>query len=211
MKRTLSLVIALVLVTSALSYALAADVSKYEAHATINLTPFKSDRYDGSFDDVAYEATIKSTKSINMKMQSSYASEDFTFTPRIRMKALHGIEVFSPELRFSTSNYKSVGGFYCVVGENRYLIGGVTDEISGSYSYSGSIKIGNELLSVLEEIATTSYTVRFAVAGRTSSVYTLSPADKQIIKDFVSDIKASGLSEQLFDDTTSVIIITQYN
>lgn len=207
MKKLVALLVALLWVF-ACNASLAVDVSGYEAHATINLTPFKGENYIGGFDEMSYEATITSRERIYMEMVSSFCAYKFSFYPQIKMKTLMGVEVFTPRLSFDTSDWSRVGGFYCVVGENRYLLSAEIDN-SGSYSCSGYIAIGKNMFSILKEIANTTHLVRVCVADNTTNIYTFSAADIAIIKQFVADMEASGLSEQLVDDT--VVVITQFN
>lgn len=191
--------------------AFAADVSAYEGHATINLGPFKSDFYEGTFDNMSYEATITAAQKINMEMKNERLPEypdKFTFSMRIDMKTLLGVESFSPSFAFRTLDYSSVGGFYCVIGENRYLLSAEIDYESSSLC-EGHIIIGKNFYNVLKEISTTSYDVKFCTGGNTSYIYKLTDADKSVITQFLWDMDYSGLTSQLVDDT--VLIITQYN
>jgi len=196
MKKLFAFLLALVMTCSAFAVAFAADVSGYDAHATINLEPFKSDFYAGAFDDMSYTAQIQSSKSI--KIDLGGANEYLEIRPRIDMITRSGIENFNPYLSIST-NSKYARGIYIKIGENRYLAT-IQDE---------SIQIGSGLFAILEEIATTSLPVQIAVTGRTRIVYTLTEADLSLIINFADALRTSGLADQLPDD--EVIIITKYN
>ena len=208
MKKSFALLVSIILICCYMN-AYAADVSAFEAHSTIDLTPFKDEFYSATFDNMSYEATISTP---TLKIETSYTSdsgktytESFTLRPRIKMSTLLGAEVFVPEIGFYSGDYTSLGGFRIVIGENRYLLtANVTD--ASQYGCSGTIAFG---ASLLKEIVTTDLPVKFCVAGKTSYVHEFTSEELETIKHYVNDLETVGILKSFSDD--DVIIVTNYN
>ena len=208
MKKSFAWFVSIILICSCMS-AYAADVSAFEAHAAIDLTPFKDEFYSASFDDVSYDATI-SAPNIEIETSNTTSSrrtytESFTLYPRIKMSALLGVEIFSPEIGFYTGDYTSLGGFRIVIGENRYLLS-ADNTSSSQYGCSGTIAIGK---SLLKEMLSTELPVKFCVAGSTNYIHEFTSDELEILRHYVNDLETVGLLDSFSDD--KVIVVTNYN
>ena len=159
------------------------------------------------FDEMAYTATISapSLEVVTYRTEDGKYGETFYIYARVEMNALMGVEIFTPEIGFYTSDYTALGGFRIVIGENRYL---VTAEVtsSSSYSCSGNILLGK---SLLKEMISTDLPVRLCVAGKTSYVHEFTAKELETLRHFVNDLETVGLLDSLSDD--NVITITNWN
>ncbi|MBQ6173449.1 MAG: hypothetical protein IJK28_02365 [Clostridia bacterium] len=190
--------------------ALAGDVSGFEAHATIDLTPFKTERYNVAFDEYNYTAKIGVADSDWLVF--SYTDFATSFKPFVYIRFDDGTpkyEIWMNSKGFSiSSSYGSIKYNMGIrIGENRYYV----------TLYQGSdFLVDGPLFNILEEIAQTDKPVQIwrsfsrVDAVREKDIYTLTAHDIASIRTFVEDMKASGLDKYM-PASGNVYTITKFN
>ncbi len=219
MKKFVALVLmAMFLVSSAM----AADVSAYEKHATIDLTPFKTAAYSGSFDNMKFSAEIYADNCTIKSAATGTLTEEFTLKFDIKMVYSGGSAQFYPRMLLNSTlwTYFYLNEIYVKVGENRYCIGIAPDRSSYTGRYSNSyyenevIVMGPSAMKMLEDIATANKPVSIKYYGNYSSdAFTLTSAQVAGIKAFYEDCKKSGMLDQpsFLVSTDDCRMVTNFN
>ncbi len=219
MKKLLVLTLALMLTLT--STALAADVSQYESHASIDLTPFKGSNYTGAFDDFAYTAELYPENcAIKYDESTSYWKKNATLDFDIKMVYSADVMTFLPRMKLNAENsYKySFSDLYIKVGQNRYHYEFSTSSYYSSYSeiYTESIvlPLGPEAIKPLREIVETDLPVSIKLQGSGGSFnLPMTSQTRTALAAFIGDCEKAGIFNQvswaLFDSNCTQI--TDFN
>ena len=226
MKKTISLILSLFLVLACLpaSYA-ESDLMRFQPYTNVDLSVFEAAGYNCSYDQWSFTAELSpSTNKISWKAQDpdySYISDDCSISVDVKVVYGAGSATLVPRFiiyRSGTNAYfdSRMDEVYIKNGENRYRIDvtgvsrstdsknySATESTVEPFYLSGSI--------MLADLAKSNESI--SVCINRIDEYTLTDADKTIIKDFYETCEKAGIFGQEFINSRidNAHIITLFN